>query len=62
MADFWKDRRVFLTGCTGFIGYWLAERLLQEGAELTGLVWDVVPQSCFASAGLDERIRVVRGL
>lgn len=33
---FWKDRRVFLTGHTGFKGSWLALWLQELGAEITG--------------------------
>ena len=34
--DFWRHRRVFLTGHTGFKGSWLALWLQQLGADLTG--------------------------
>ncbi len=34
--DFWKGKRVFLTGHTGFKGSWLALWLQKMGAELTG--------------------------
>ena len=61
MAGFWKARAVFITGCTGFLGYWLTERLLQEGATIVGLVRDSVPQSSFFRFKLAERITVVRG-
>ena len=33
---FWKQKRVFLTGHTGFKGAWLCRILTQAGAELTG--------------------------
>ena len=35
--SFWRGRRVLLTGHTGFKGGWLAIRLAQLGAEVTGL-------------------------
>lgn len=35
-ADFWRGRRVFLTGHTGFKGGWLALWLQRLGAEVTG--------------------------
>ena len=35
-SDFWRGRRVFLTGHTGFKGGWLSLWLQQLGAELTG--------------------------
>ncbi|MGB8275128.1 MAG: CDP-glucose 4,6-dehydratase [Alphaproteobacteria bacterium] len=34
--DFWKGRRVFLTGHTGFMGGWLAAWLARLGARVTG--------------------------
>ena len=35
-AEFWKGKRVFLTGHTGFKGSWLSIWLQSLGAELTG--------------------------
>jgi CDP-glucose 4,6-dehydratase len=35
-ADFWRGKRVFLTGHTGFKGSWLSLWLQQLGADLTG--------------------------
>jgi CDP-glucose 4,6-dehydratase len=35
-ADFWRGKRVFLTGHTGFKGSWLSLWLQNLGAELTG--------------------------
>jgi CDP-glucose 4,6-dehydratase len=36
MLDFYKNKRVFLTGHTGFKGTWLCQILLKAGAEITG--------------------------
>lgn len=36
LSDFYKGKRVLVTGHTGFKGTWLCEMLLQMGAELTG--------------------------
>lgn len=34
--NFWRGKRVFITGHTGFKGSWLCRILLQAGAEVTG--------------------------
>lgn len=34
--DFYKGKRVFITGYTGFKGSWMVSLLLQAGAEVTG--------------------------
>jgi CDP-glucose 4,6-dehydratase len=36
MLDFYKDKKVFLTGHTGFKGTWLCRILVKAGAEVTG--------------------------
>ena len=37
---FWKSRKVFLTGHTGFKGSWLALWLLSMGADICGYALD----------------------
>jgi CDP-glucose 4,6-dehydratase len=37
-VSFWAGRRVLVTGAGGFIGSWLARRLVDEGAEVTALL------------------------
>ena len=39
--EFWKGRRVLLTGHTGFKGSWLSLWLQSMGAEVTGFSLDV---------------------
>ncbi len=34
--DWWQDRRVFITGHTGFMGGWLCSYLLSKGAKVSG--------------------------
>jgi len=36
MLDFYKNKKIFLTGHTGFKGTWLCRILLQAGADITG--------------------------
>ena len=60
-GEFWRDRRVFVTGCTGLLGSWAVRALLESGAHVVGLVRDGVAGSELARAGLMSRIDVVRG-
>ena len=61
VADFWRGRRVFVTGHTGFKGGWLALWLSAMGAEVTGLS-DGVPTepSLFELARVGETSATVR--
>jgi CDP-glucose 4,6-dehydratase len=61
MSDFWQDRRVFVTGCTGLVGAWTVRALLQRGAHVVGLIRDQVAGSELNRAGLIGRIDVVHG-
>jgi CDP-glucose 4,6-dehydratase len=59
--EFWRDRRVFVTGCTGLVGAWTVRTLLERGAHVVGLIRDQVAGSELVRNGLIERIDVVRG-
>lgn len=59
--SFWRDRRVFVTGCTGLVGAWTVRALLERGAHVVGLVRDQVAGSELVRGGLDRKIDVVRG-
>jgi CDP-glucose 4,6-dehydratase len=61
MRDFWQDRRVFVTGCTGLVGVWTVRALLQRGAHVVGLVRDRVAGSELFRTGLAQRMDLVRG-
>ena len=61
-ADHYKGRRVFITGHTGFKGFWLTSWLLELGAEVAGFSLDVpTSPSGFSVLGLEKRIRHFRG-
>ena len=56
-SAFWHDRRVLVTGHTGFKGAWLSLWLSRLGARVTGLA--LAPEtspSLFTLAGLAERV------
>lgn len=60
-ADFWRGRRVLLTGQTGFKGAWCWAWLKRMGAEVTGLalVPDTEPSlSAILGLGSDPRSRI----
>lgn len=59
--DFWRDRRVFVTGCTGLVGAETVRALLERGAHVVGLVRDQVVGSELSRAGLLSNMDVVRG-
>jgi len=59
--NFWKDKNVFVTGCTGFLGSWLTKALVERGANVVGLIRDLVPRSNLNRSGFKDRINVVRG-
>lgn len=59
--NYWADRNVFVTGCTGLLGSWLTEALVRCGANVVGLVRDRVPKSRLVQSGLIDRITVVAG-
>jgi len=61
MNDFWQDRNVFITGCTGLLGSHLTEMLVEKNANVVGLVRDMVPKSNLIQTGIFDRINIVRG-
>lgn len=51
--DFWRGRRVLLTGHTGFVGGWLLATLARAGAEVHGFALDPpTTPNLFTAAGL----------
>jgi len=60
--NFFKGRRVFITGHTGFKGAWLTFWLLRRGALVTGFSLDVpTSPSLFESLGLARDIQHITG-
>jgi CDP-glucose 4,6-dehydratase len=55
----WAGTRVLFTGAQGFIGSWVAERLLDEGAEVLVLDRPPAEPSRFVLRGLHERCTAV---
>src|ERR1039457_6288390 len=56
-SEFWKGKKVFLTGHTGFKGSWLCLWLYSLGAEVAGYALDPpTSPSLFQLAGVDELV------
>ncbi len=52
--NFWRGKKVFLTGHTGFKGTWLALLMTDLGAQVTGFSLNPITQpSLFAATGLE---------
>lgn len=61
-ADFWRGKKVFLTGHTGFKGSWLALWLTQLGAEVSGFALEPPTNpSLFQLAEVGTRIHSIIG-
>jgi len=60
--SFWKNRRVFLTGHTGFKGSWLSLWLHMLEADVTGYALDPPTQpNLFEQASIAKTVRSIRG-
>lgn len=59
---FYRGKRVFVTGHTGFKGAWMSRMLLNLGVEVTGFALDPPTEpNLFALLGLTGRMRSVTG-
>ena len=59
---FWRDRRVLITGHTGFKGGWLALWLAQFGAQVSG--YALPPETAdgiFIASGIGRGITPING-
>ena len=62
MIDFYKGKRVLVTGHTGFKGSWLCRLLTQAGAQVTGFALaPPTSPSLFEAAALGATIHDIRG-
>lgn len=60
--NFYRGKRVFVTGCTGFKGSWLCRILVNAGAAVTGYALEPPTQpNLFELADLDGRMDLVIG-
>lgn len=62
MSAFWNEKKVFVTGHTGFKGAWLSLWLHKMGATVTGYaLTPPTDPSLFAATGLDRKMHSVLG-
>jgi CDP-glucose 4,6-dehydratase len=60
-SEFWNDRNVLITGCTGLLGSWLTKKLVESKANVVGLIRDLVPKSNLNWSGFQNEIVTIRG-
>lgn len=61
MQEFFKNKKVFITGHTGFKGAWTAFALKQMGAEVTGFAKAPLKKSLYEILNLKEEINSIIG-
>ena len=62
ILDFYRGKRVFITGHTGFKGSWLCRILVGAGAAVTGYALPAPTQpNLFALAGLEDKMTSIIG-
>lgn len=60
--EFYKGKKVLVTGHTGFKGTWMCMMLVQAGAQVTGYALEPpTDPSLFALSGIGDKIRSVTG-
>jgi len=52
----WQEKRVLITGSTGFLGCWLSNSLAEKGAKITGIDISQKPSPSFRLFNLKEKI------
>ena len=61
VKNYWRNRNVFVTGCTGLLGSWLVKNLVDKEANVVGLIRDWVPESNLILQETINKITTVRG-
>lgn len=62
VSNFWRDKRVFVTGHTGFKGGWLALVLHKLGAKVSGYALPpIADNTVYVAAGVERRMNSVIG-
>ncbi|PLS01114.1 CDP-glucose 4,6-dehydratase [Neobacillus cucumis] len=62
MLNFYKGKKVFVTGHTGFKGTWLCKMLINAGAEVTGYALQPPTEpNLFALSGIENQMNSIMG-
>lgn len=61
IKNYWKNKNVFVTGATGFLGSWLVKALVDSSANVVILVRDAVFNSNLFLSGYDKKVVQVYG-
>jgi CDP-glucose 4,6-dehydratase len=56
-----KNRRILVTGASGFHGSWLTQHLLDQGASVTTILADWNPESYFVTSGAINHVKCAVG-
>lgn len=60
-TDFWQDRNVLVTGCTGILGSWLTTELVRRDANVVAVVRDRVPDALIVNSREWQAVTCVHG-
>lgn len=61
MNDYWKNKKVLVTGINGFVGGNLCKGLIKNGAEVFGLIRNKNYQTILYYENLDKKIKIFEG-
>ena len=56
MDSSWRTKNVFITGANGFVGSWLAKKLIEEGASVVTVVRDLNPKGGLYLHNIDDKV------
>jgi len=60
-VNYWRNKKVLVTGCNGFVGAWLVKTLVDSNAKVVGIIRDRVPRSALELLECEEKISIVYG-